>query len=280
MKIIEILDAYLLDQQALTEKKSHWVTDAAKCRRAVTYRWRRTPYSDPPTAGNLLKMEFGDAAEWILGRALDWAVGKGMLVRWKAQEWASFEVPGLKYPVSMRLDFVVCGPEGEPEMIELKSTFGRGAKEVQVRGRPKDEALMQAFLYLHFNPAIRGGSIPYLARDNGYRTEFDVRLAGGRVLLDGRDVGAEEDGVRWAVERLSVVEGALEDGSTPARDYLHAVKGGELREEFSKNKVLYRSDWQCVYCWHRSLCWREVLESTAGGGDNSAMFEARKGGGA
>jgi len=273
VKVIEILDAYLLDREKLTEKTSHWVTDATRCRRALVYRWRQTPYSDPPSAGNLLKMAYGNASEWIVGSALDWAASKGLIAAWKGQEYDAIQVPGLKYPVSMRMDFVVRLPDGREEMVELKSTFGRGAKELQRDGRPKDDALMQAFLYLYFHRNLVGGTIPHLARDNGYRTEFDIRLDGERFLLNGRDVGSAEDGIRWVIGRLKVVEEALESGNLPERDHYHAVKNGELRDEFTRDKITYKSDWQCRYCWHRSLCWRDVIEDQRAGRskDNAAM---------
>jgi hypothetical protein len=275
MKFIELLDAHLLDNDRWS-KKTHWATDATKCRRSLVYGWRGEPYSDPPTAGNLLKMRFGRVAESIAGETLDWAVKKGLIRKWETQQRFEVNIPGLNFPVVMKLDFVIYPNEGEPELIELKSTFGAGAKRIMQDGRPRDDALMQAFIYMHFSP-FKSGTIPYLARDNGYRTEFEIRLSEGRMMLDGKDAGSEEDGIRWLVERLSVVEQHIEAGTLPDRDFWHAIKNGELRDEFAHEKVLYRSDWQCSYCWHKSLCWQDEIPKYAKG--NNAATKPGNGGG-
>lgn len=272
MKFIDVFDKYLLSEDRW-ERKSHYASDATSCRRELTYKWRGEKYSDPPTAGNVLKMRFGLAAEEVIKKGLDWMVKQGEIKGYTEQVRYEVAVPGLEKPVVLKLDFLLDLPEGKPCILEIKSSFGRGIKEIQQRGRPKDDHLFQVFLYLLYSPA-KQAIFAYLGRDNGYRTEFAMWLTeDGKVILDGKQVGTVENGVKWLVGRLSVVEKALKENTLPERDFIHAVKGGQLRDSFVKNKTEYKSNFQCQYCWFKSRCWADVLSQP---GDNSEMFDARR----
>jgi len=215
-------------------------------------------------------MAFGKGAENIIESGLRWMKEKGEIFDYRSQVKYEAHLPGLKYPVGIRLDFVVEQPPDLPIILEIKSAYGRGIKELEKAGRPRDEHLMQIFLYLLHTPIKQALAI-YLGRDNGYRTEFALWLDDGQVMLDGKSIGKAQDGADWVTARLKAVEGHLEAGTLPDRDFYHAIKNGELRDEFQKAGKVYKSDWHCEYCWMKSTCWADVIKATAGGGDNSEM---------
>ena len=39
-----------------------------------------------------------------------------------------------------------------------------------------------------------------------------------------------------------------------------AIKDGEIKKQYQRDNIIYKSDWQCMYCGHRSLCWRDKLD--------------------
>ena len=273
MKFIDLLDKYLTTSWEMWQRKSHYASDANSCRRQLVYKWTMVPESDPPTAGNYLKMKFGGAAEWVVEECLKWAVGKDIIKDYETQRRNEQHIEGLKYPVVMKMDFIITDNDGAQEILEIKSSFGRGIKEIQKNCRPKDDHLMQTFLYANYEnlPA----TIAYVARDNGYRTEFELRLRdtkeGKKLVLDGKPLGTVEEGVAWLVKRLAYVEDHLERKEIPPRDFVHAIKNGEMKDTFTHKKIPYKSDWHCVYCSWKTMCWKPMLPEYAEG-HNEEMF--------
>jgi hypothetical protein len=45
----------------------------------------------------------------------------------------------------------------------------------------------------------------------------------------------------------------------PDREYQVAIKNGEIKDKFQKEKIEYKSDWQCRYCSYANNCWKEEL---------------------
>lgn len=269
MKFLDSFDRYLLADDRW-DRRSHYASDVSACRRELYFKWTGEPYSDPPNAGARLKMAFGKGAENIIGAGLKWMQQKGEIKGYASQVKYEAHLPELKYPVGIRLDFVIEQTDDPPLILEIKSAYGRGIKEIQKDGRPRDDHLMQIFLYLQYTP-IKQALAVYLGRDNGYRTEFALWLNDGQVMLDGKAIGAAQEGVDWVAKRLKAVEDHLEAKTLPDRDFYHAIKNGELRDEFQKAGQIYKSDWHCSYCWFRSTCWADVVKATAEGGDNGEM---------
>lgn len=272
-KFLDMFDEYLCDDERW-DRKSHYASDAAACRRQLAYRWRNEPFSDPPTAGNYLKMKFGKAAELIVEDGLRWMVEKGKIKAWEKQTRVEVQIEGLEKPVVMKMDFVITDLDGRVIILEVKSGFGRGVKDVQQKGRPKDDHLFQTFLYVRYGPS-KEAVIAYVARDNGYRHEFGVWLDDeGRLLLNGVVLGTAEAGIEYMVRRLKVVEEAMKTGVLPARDFVVAIKNGEIKDQFQHQNVVYKSAWQCSYCSFKSTCWGEVVPRYASG-NNAEMFAGK-----
>ncbi|MBE3087994.1 MAG: hypothetical protein IMZ71_02605 [Chloroflexi bacterium] len=289
MKILPIVEGYLLDEEHRM-RQSHYASDANACRRQLWYSWKNAEQSNPPTAGALLKMKMGSAIEFIVEQALKWGMEKGMISDYVEQAYVDVNL-GLKYPLHMRCDFLVvpAGSADGQEIIEVKSSFGRGIVEIQRTGTPKEDNLVQCFLYLlHKAPRV---TLVYFGRDNGYRTEFQLGLEEAGIDADqntwktltvnGKVWDPEKYRMSAIREKFAGIERMIEMDETPERDYIVAIKNGAIAEqangsnEYTYQKVRYKGDWQCNYCRWRDRCWAEALPIYAEG-NNSAMFEARK----
>lgn len=277
MNTIDMLDRFLTEESS-REKKSHWASDVSSCRRQQWYRWRGEEKTNPPTPGQLLKMQMGNAIERIYEDMLDWAVETSaefddgrVLASYEKQVRFSAEVEGLEYPISGKIDYVLRFSDGTSLAVELKSGYGRGIAEIQSSGKPKPDYLKQIFIYTQLTE-YKEFQHPYLGRDNGYRTEFFVRRVSEGLEVDGKRLFTLD--FSQAVARLQDVESALRDGREPDRDFLVAIKDGEIKDRgFQHKNVQYKGDWQCSYCSWRDRCWREIVEEYPRGTNNADMFE-------
>jgi len=261
---INMLDSWLAEGESY-ERKSHYASDATACRRQLWYKWNGVAKSDPPTAGALLKMKMGVAAEVIYERFLQAKLEEGAIKSYDTQYAHREKIKGLTHPLSMKLDFLI----DDEYFIELKSSYGAGIKRIQQSQQPKSEHLMQCFLYLSFIKPE--GVLVYVGRDNGYRTDFDLSLHDDGVLVNGNLHRLSFDEV---LSKFIEIESFVNDNSCPPRDYVVAIKNGEVKDKFQKSNVVYKSDWQCSYCDWLHRCWEPDIHGYRQG-DNSQMFEIR-----
>jgi hypothetical protein len=273
IKVIDILDEYLLQSEESWQRRSHYASDANACVRQLVHKWRGDAMSNPPTPGDILKWRMGAAAESIIYAALDYAVSKGIIADYDNQVKREIEVPGLAHPVVVKMDAMIHSAEGEPIGLEIKSMFGRGIINIQRTGMPKEENMVQVFFYLAYGGHQRH-VLAYVGRDFGYRTEFLIeRTEEGGLLCNGQPYPMKT--MEYFIERFKRIEDYLNHPENEApRDYIHAIKNGELVDEFQSQKVKYKSDWQCAYCPWKTGCWEEV-RPTYRESNNAGMFAAR-----
>lgn len=276
MRTLDILDRFLLDEN-WHERQSHYASDALACRRQVWYKWMEEPPSEPDDPSGALKMALGDSVEYLIRDALRWAVKKGELKKVRFSVRKRQRIKGLAYPVGMKLDFLATDEDGREIIGEVKSSYGRGVSYVVQAGKPKDEHLMQCGLYLAFYKPIEVDYV-LIGRDNGYRTEMTLELdqpfvVGGdaQVLVNGKPTGVKP---ARAIERFREIEELIEEREEPARDFMAAIKNGQITE-FQHKGVKYRSDWQCSYCAWSSKCWApKIVEYQQG--NNADELEAHR----
>jgi len=250
--LITEIDNYLLSREG-HERTAHYASDVSDCLRKLYYKWTEAPVSNPIEAGGYWKMNIGNSLQDMIQEFLREA---GYEI---AEEVADRQDIGLTYPMSYRLDDLFI-EDGELSGIEIKTTYGRGVKDIQQAGTPKPEHLAQVVVYLKMEPSIQRFYMIYLGRDNGYRTQFII----DRSVIDDL----------WPnlLRRLQFLEECLGKGQIPEREYMAAIKYGEVRTKFQKNKVEYKTDWQCNYCQWCDHCWAPELSAYAQG-DNSADFD-------
>src|SRR6056297_880349 len=104
MNIIDRLDEWLLDG-GRRDRTSHYPSDVSSCLKQLYYKWNNIEPSDPPTAGNILKMEFGNQAEGIIKRYLQWEKDNGIIKDFAEQVEITGIEPDLSYRIHGYQDF-------------------------------------------------------------------------------------------------------------------------------------------------------------------------------
>lgn len=264
-ELISAIDEYLLKQEG-HPRESHYASDVSSCVRQLFYKWKNTTPSNPITASALWKMRMGNSIHSLVHEFLE-SAGYDI-----ADEVAlKKNYPGLKKPVSMRVDGIYSAKDGVGDIIgvEYKSTYGAGIDAVVRAGVPKREHAEQVCLYGDAYD-IEQWKVIYIGRDNGYRHEFNLRYdAKERALFldlpDGMKRLANTDQL---IEKLVFIEDMVEEGMLPDRDYWQAIKNGEFRDVVQRDGVKYKTDWQCSYCQFRDMCWDEERKQYGMGLDN------------
>lgn len=265
MNTLNAIDKYLEDQDLWKEStkvmSSHHPSAVNNCMRQQWYKWKAVrrrqdgstelmiPVTDPRKAKDIWRMSMGT---WIHNGYAELMAKIGFNV--KSEEEITYHDPRLKHPIHGYIDneYVYESDAGEMiQGIEVKTTFGYGAKALQIANEPKENDLAQAKVYLAIRRNINGFSMPYIARDSFYRTEFQVFMS-----QEERDEYLEK-----IVTRFELMEMLVEKNIMPKRDFQVCIKDGELRDSVQHKGVKYKSDWQCMYCIRRSLCWADELAS-------------------
>lgn len=224
-----------------------------KCRRQLWYQHKGEVQSDPPDAVAFAKMEMGDAFHDMYSGVLEQELKeRGAVVRREVA--VKFEVPGLKLPMSGRIDtiFTIDTEDGVRQYgVEWKSTYGQGIRSIQ-KGDMKEDHIFQCLCYLE-NPVekLDGMYLIYIAKDSGYLYGFHLFKQDGevRVQFQNSDTGGT-CALRWehVLEGLKSVEEGLDSKTPPPPDYKPKIT--------SEGQIADRNgDWQCRYCSYARLCW-------------------------
>ena len=217
------------------------------CRRATWYEWRGYEKTNPPDAPALFKMRTGNLIHEMLDGLLERSLlEKGYKVEHLQLEGEGrgdevrslWQMPGLRYPFSGKLDKRFVSPEGERILAEWKSTYGRGIDDVKANG-PKEEALLQLYIYLRQDAwPVDATILMYAARDSGMLLGYWVTLDGAGLKIEYMNSAktqlfpiTDED----VVGATAMLEEYLEGDEPPPRDFQD-------------------KDWQDKYCSYRNLC--------------------------
>ena len=182
---------------------------------------------------------------------------------------------GLKYPISCVVDAVVLMKD-LPVIYEIKSTKGRGARRLKAKARSPGERIVYPGWVVQIALYTVGLGLPaklrIWARDDTWRTEFDLDWRGGYFCINGYPytIGGT-DPVAWAIKRFEFLERFLEEDHPPGK-IVELEDGGfalELPRGFptyegesyvlgldSKGNVDYRKSAWCYDCGYRRECHR------------------------
>jgi hypothetical protein len=281
MRLLNKFDEWILGRESW-DRSSHYASSACSCKRQLVYSWLKTKESNPNEPGSIIKMEMGKKIEDIYTDFLDWTVRTGtnvdgyIIQEYDTQWYQRYEIEGLKYPISVRLDYVltcvnISTGNIEKIAVELKSSFGRGIVDIQKNQEAKLDYLKQIFIYTYLTP-FKIFNHPYLGRDSGYRTEFEIIGDEDGLTVKGSSLTRRYN-FKWnqLIEKLKVIEQNVKDKNIPERDYKVAIKNGEIKPKFQHKKVEYKSDWQCLYCNWKDLCWKDEV-SKYQNSNNSEVF--------
>jgi len=237
MDLIDELDKVLL-QHEKREKTNHYPSECTACARQAWYKWKGREPSNPIEAGALWKMGMGNSIHKIIPDLLR---GAGYEVEEEVEVF--LEHPALKYPIKGRIDVRFRDGEAPWEILEVKSSYGRGIQNIQQSGAPKEDHYNQLVLYLHMSDC-RKGYLFYLGRDNAYRTIFTIQKN-----------DETEHRFRNLLMRFQIVEHYLSDNELPPREYVASIVDGKIKDKFQHKGREYKGDWNCSYCGYRDECW-------------------------
>ncbi len=246
---ISILDEYLFESEIKKNREkvmsSHHPSSVSSCLRALYYRWKNAEITDPTQPKDIWRMYMGT---WVHQMYANLLKETGMTV--EAEVELTYHDERLAYPIHGFLDNMIV-VNGIKYGVELKTVFGYGAKAIQISGKPREQDEMQMKTYLSIMPELDYMIASYLARDSFYRTEFmfTMNKEERKSFLD------------FIVSKFMRLEDYVEQNVLPDREYQVCIKDREFKDSVQYKNTKYKSDWQCMYCNRRSLCWAEELNS-------------------
>ena len=246
-RLLDRIEARLNDRER-RPRTSHWPSKAGAwtedgivgpCMLAEWWAWVGQQPTNLPTLAGHFKMQVGGRCEDLIG---EWAAAHAPMlpqVEITLDKWTH-------YPIHGYLDRLMFDPEtGEFIIVEVKSTFGRGVREIRKQG-PKPDWKLQTALYLmgvkYRLPAMPLSGVKYLVlgRDDGYLTELDYPVDWDKTREDFRRI----------VYRWKALELYLKHGRRPRPEFR------DLNDGRKKCKPPW-GHWRCEYCAYLDRCKEE-----------------------
>lgn len=242
-----------------------------KCHRAIYYRIEGITPTNPPDAKSQVVFLLGNSVEDAVTEA--WkqiGLWENNSVRWEDKLRnisGEFDVilreGDLKYGVEVKSFY---GYAANKQI--LGHSEGRGANKIWVPGRPKDEHLMQAALYVdHSEGELHGFKIFYVSRDNCDMAEFNITLDEDKNIYINRNKELRFT-MHDIYDRYARMNTYINNGIKPAREFTlypsdERVEILYARDEISKTAYEAHKagkervrDWHCSYCDYKDHCWK------------------------
>jgi hypothetical protein len=268
LNIVKIIDDKLIKtreehdlEYADRERNGHYPSSASivttdekgnkkvlgSCMLAEWRKWKKVPETNPYTPDTLQKFTWGDMFHDWVTKMLEEECLHGTEIHTLTTEKQNsfiFQVPGLQYPVRGRLDNIV----NKTVALEIKSSFGKfffGKDNGLLVKGPRDSDLMQTLCYLKALPNIEYAILLYLARDIGFKVQYNVYRQGDSIITKhwdrGQMVTQEYPEITWngITRRWNALE-------------LHLSENKEPQPDFK-----YRSQYPCSYCSYHDLCYSD-----------------------
>lgn len=296
MNLIDEIDKYLVEREG-RERVAHHPSDSLVCNRQLYYRWKAYPMTNPPTPGNLLKMEFGKGLHQLIYEILK-ARGIEIIIENEDidGEAKEFFHERLKYPIHYTTDGRFWDIDAEKQCVcEIKTGFGHGVKEVKEKGMYPSQ-FAQTIMYMYMEGVTMAHAL-FFDRGNAYRFPYIIECDSMYQLLTG-DIrvellyGNERKGgisiigderfmlkvekswyplsINAIVEKLCNLELSLDAGIPGDREYIAAIKNGQIQKKYQFKNKEYKC-WQCSYCYWGNECWKNELEEYKNS-NNAEMF--------
>jgi len=197
LNIVKLIDEILLEKQKKRdaeykdkERNGHYPSSASilttdesgnkkvlgSCMLAEWRKWKKVPETNPYTPDTLQKFTWGDMFHDWVTKMLEEECLNGTAIQTLTTEKQNsyvYQVEGLRYPVRGRLDNII----NKTIALEIKSSFGKfffGKENGLLVKGPRDSNLMQTLCYLKALPNIEYAILLYLARDIGFKVQYNV----------------------------------------------------------------------------------------------------------
>lgn len=215
------------------------------CKRKIYYKKTNEPASNPIDTHAYIKFALGDATHEKIQSIL-----KQIGIYKDGEDWKEINKFGLDW--IYRYDGKLKINETD-YIIEIKSSYGNGIEYIQKEGA-KPEHILQLYVYMLFEH-IKHGMLLYIGRDNGWILEYNFSMEDLDKMY--------EDKLLDLIIDLKDLKEKIKASQLPIRDFQIVMKkyNGEISEDFTKDKVKYKSDWHCSYCSWKDLCWKEEIKT-------------------
>lgn len=239
------------------ERKSHYPSELCDCKRKIWYKWKNWPESNPIEGNHLLKMAIGNVIHDFLFSVL---AKKGIQIEQEIE--FKEKVEGSTYPISGRIDYLFVDLDGGLTGVEVKTTSGYGTDAIIKANYPKPEHLSQVGIYTSCTE-VKRFIILYADQQKGWKKQFNISNIEGKIYVEG----APYEGFRFDKVKSDIkqIEANLQSMDPPARDFKIAIVDGVIKDKFTKDKVDYKSQWNCMYCQYLNTCWELVIEKAKEG---------------
>lgn len=217
------------------------------CRRKIYYKKKNVLASNPIPESGYLKMDLGNATHLMLQD-----IFKKMGIWIEGEDFKEIEMFDLKWVYRidglLLINNIKC-------ICEIKSVYANGFSFIEKE--PKPEHLLQIALYMLFEK-IYNGVILYIGRDNGFIIEYFVEWKDGVLFLNGVSKSTK---LNECIESLKILKNNLDKNELPNRNYEMVFKNTNdgYSTDFVKDKIKYKSAWQCSYCQWRDHCWQNII---------------------
>jgi len=243
------------EEQHVTDPTAFSPSSFNSCLRQLYYGKTSTIKSNPVDNHAKLKMRLGTASHEMLQKMFQdegiWVEGEDLKIK---------EFDGLT--IRYRIDGLV-KIKDQTYITEIKTIYGEGFR--QIEQTPKTDHLTQLVLYLILE-CQNNGILLYIGRDNGRMLEYGVRIINEVVYIDHPEYELVNEtlipNIHKRAAELGKVRENILNKHVPDREFKSVFKfyNGEVVDEFTKDKVKYKSDWQCSYCGWRDMCWENEME--------------------
>ena len=259
MNLISKIDDFLVKKKK-RERTSYYPSEVSKCLRALWYKWKNVKETNPYKPGMFWKMRMGDKIHDLIFEFLEQS---GLEI---VNEVSFKYDAGLKYPISGRIDNIFIDEDGVMSGIEVKSSFGNFIRSVKKDG-PKKDDIDQVVTYMGCTDVKRFYLI-YIARDDGWRCQFVIENIENKIDISNRFFDFFDSYFNRLINKFKYLEKVVDNNVLPERGYNAVIKNGELRVKIQKDKVEYKSDWQCISksggCPYREYCCEEIINKSHG----------------
>jgi len=207
------------------------------CKRQIFYKKIGQEASNPISEASYFKMALGSSSHEKIQDIL-----KDIGILQECEDMKTIDYKGLTF--NYRLDGIV-EIEGKKYIIEIKTVYAAGFRSIEEK--PKSDHFIQLQCYLNFEN-IEDGLILYVGRDNGFIVEHYIKR--DSQFVDNK------------IDELKELKKMIEKKELPDKDFQIQLKntGEGISEYFTKDKIKYKSNWQCSYCAYHDKCWSKELQ--------------------
>lgn len=231
------------EKEELKEKTHFNPSSLTSCKRKLYYKMKATEESNPIDNHTYVKFAMGDAVHLAIQNLLK-----------KDKNIKLVEMENLKYGYINKLEFryrldYSCLISNIPYILEIKSTYMSGYNAVEQE--PKEDHVLQLFTYMVLEQ-IDNGILLYVGRDNGFMVEYVFNINNEKY----NNLFCDK------IKELELLKENIDKNILPDKDYQIQLKNnkGNIFDNFTKDKIKYKSDWQCSYCTYKNLCWEKELK--------------------